>query len=124
MRAASLFTAAIVTGMLLGAGPSDPLARCAPDAAIADSSRLAAPTDDADPATRKVNGQIASLQQNVLVVKDKDGILRSFKTSSATTVTLDGKAATLAELRKGDQVDAVVGEMEMTTRITATRPKK
>jgi enoyl-CoA hydratase/carnithine racemase len=127
MRAAGFFATVIVSGVIPGVGSSDShlhLASPALAAAVGGSVRPVVPTDDADPATRKVTGEIASLQQNVLIIKDKEGMLRSLKTSSATTVTLDGKAATLATLKTGDQVEAVVAEMETTTRITATRPKK
>lgn len=127
MQAAGFVTAVIMSGVALAASSSDPLPQRgspAPTAGVGRSNRPVVPTDDADPSMRKVAGEIASLQLNVLIIKDKGGMLRSFKTSSATTVTLDGKAATLATLKTGDQVEAVVGEREMTTRITATRPKK
>lgn len=91
--------------------------------ASAGSARAAAPVDDADPAMKKVSGEFVSLQQNVLTVKDKAGMLRSFKTSSATSVTLDGKSATLNALKAGDKIDAVVAELDTATKINATRPK-
>ncbi|MCC7420900.1 MAG: hypothetical protein IT428_11520 [Planctomycetaceae bacterium] len=127
MRAAGLLTTAIMSAVLLGAGSSVPpegLAPPAPGGPEVLRGEPALPSDDADPARRKVSGEIASLQQNVLIVKVQHGMLRSFKTSSATTVTLDGKASTLGALKSGDQVEAVIGEMDVTTRITATRPKK
>lgn len=63
-------------------------------------------------------GTLKSVSGNSIVVEDSDGNKRTVSVSKEATVTLDGKASKLSELKAGDGVE-VSGDPA--TSVSATR---
>lgn len=71
------------------------------------------------------DGIIVSTTADMLVMTDPDGKNEhSHKVDQATAITLDGKAVTMPELAKGDNVKVALGQDGKVVRITATRSMK
>jgi nitrous oxidase accessory protein NosD len=69
-------------------------------------------------------GTVVSAAAGKLVMVDKDGKNEHTHTVGATTkVTLDGKAAKLEDLKKGDAVKVTADEAGKVSAIAATRGK-
>jgi hypothetical protein len=70
------------------------------------------------------DGVVVSVAEGKLVMSDKDGKNEHTHNIGATTsITLDGKAAKLADLKKGDAVKVTVGADGKVASIAATRGK-
>jgi hypothetical protein len=69
-------------------------------------------------------GFVVSVAEGKLTMADKDGKNEHSHAIAATTkITLDGKAAKLADLKKGDSVKVTAGADGKVTAIDATRAK-
>jgi co-chaperonin GroES (HSP10) len=69
-------------------------------------------------------GFVVSVAEGKLTMADKDGKNEHTHLIAATTkITLDGKAAKLADLKKGDSVKVTAGADGKVTAIAATRAK-
>jgi hypothetical protein len=83
---------------------------------------LAQPTWAAD---KTHDGVVVSVAEGKLVMTDKDGKNEHSHMIGATAkISLDGKAAKLADLKKGDTVKVTVGEDGKVTTVAATRAAK
>ena len=70
-------------------------------------------------------GVVVSTAEGKLVMTDKDGKNEHTHAIGATSkITLDGKAAKLADLKKGDAVKVTVGDDGKVTTVAATRSAK
>jgi hypothetical protein len=68
------------------------------------------------------DGIVVSVAEGKLTMSDKDGTNEHTHTIAATTkITLDGKAAKLADLKKGDSVKVTAGADGKVTAVAATR---
>jgi hypothetical protein len=68
------------------------------------------------------DGTVVSVAEGKLVMADKDGKNEHTHMVAATTkITLDGKAAKLADLKKGDAVKVTTDAAGKVTAIAATR---
>lgn len=84
---------------------------------------LAQPSWAADDKTH--DGLVVSVAEGKLVMTDKDGKNEHSHAIGATSkITLDGKAAKLADLKKGDAVKVTVGQDGKVTAVAATRSAK
>jgi len=71
------------------------------------------------------DGLVVSVAEGKLVMTDKDGKNEHTHTIATTTkVTLDGKTAKLAELKKGDSVKVTTSSAGAVTMVDAKRPAK
>lgn len=71
------------------------------------------------------DGVVISAAEGKLVMSDKDGKNEhSHEIGAECKVTLDGKAAKIAELKKGDKVKVTVGEGGKVSAVAATRGEK
>jgi len=83
------------------------------------------PANDNDRASAsKVTGELMSVQKEEVSIKGREGNAESFSVRPATTITLDGKQAKIEDLRKGDRVEATVGEGNVAQSLAATRTQK
>jgi hypothetical protein len=70
------------------------------------------------------DGVVVSVAEGKLTMADKDGKNEHTHAIAATTkITLDGKAAQLTDLKKGDSVKVTAGADGKVTAIAATRAK-
>jgi hypothetical protein len=70
------------------------------------------------------DGFVVSVAEGKLTMADKDGKNEHTHAIAATTkITLDGKAAQLTDLKKGDSVKVTAGADGKVTAIAATRAK-
>jgi len=71
------------------------------------------------------NGLVVSVAEGKLVMTDNDGKNEHTHTIAATTtITLDGKATKLTELKKGDSVKVTTSSAGAVTMVDAKRPVK
>jgi len=71
------------------------------------------------------DGIVVSVAEGKLVMSDKDGKNEHTHTIGATAkVSLDGKAAKLSDLKKGDAVRVTAGEDGAVKSVAATRDAK
>jgi hypothetical protein len=71
------------------------------------------------------DGLVVSAAEGKLVMSDKEGKNEHTHTIGADAkVTLDGKAAKIADLKKGDKVKVTVGEGGKVSAVAATRGEK
>jgi len=71
------------------------------------------------------DGVVISAADGKLVMSDKDGKNEhTHEIGADAKVTLDGKAAKAADLKKGDKVKVTVGEGGKVSAVAATRAKK
>ena len=71
------------------------------------------------------DGIVVSAAEGKLVMTDKDGKNEHTHTiATAAKITLDGKAAKLADLKKGDAVKVTAGEDGAVKSVAATRSAK
>jgi hypothetical protein len=73
----------------------------------------------ADDATHE--GTVVSANDTKLVMTDKDGKEHSHDIAATTPITLNGKEAKLADLKKGDKVKVSMGADNKVTKIEARR---
>lgn len=79
----------------------------------------------ADKDAKTHEGLVVSTADGKLVMTDNDGKNEHRHTIAATTkVTLDGKTAKLADLKKGDSVKVTTGSDGAVTMVDAKRPAK
>jgi len=70
------------------------------------------------------DGIVVSVAEGKLIMSDKDGKNEQTHAIAATTkISLDGKAAKLADLKKGDGVKVTVGADGQVSAVAATRAK-
>jgi len=67
------------------------------------------------------DGTVVSVTDSKLTMTDKDGKEHSHDIAATTPITLDGKEAKLADLRKGDKVRVSMGADKKVTKIEARR---
>jgi co-chaperonin GroES (HSP10) len=71
------------------------------------------------------DGLVVSVAEGKLVMTDNDGKNEHTHTIATTTkITLDGKAAKLSELKKGDSVKVTTSSAGAVTTVDAKRPAK
>jgi len=66
-------------------------------------------------------GTVVSASEGKLVMTDKDGKEHSHDVGPAATVTIDGKAGKLTDLRKGDKITVTMGADNKVTKIDCKR---
>jgi hypothetical protein len=82
-------------------------------------------TPSAWAADKTHDGIVVSTAEGKLVMTDKDGKNEHTHTiGAAAKITLDGKAAKLADLKKGDAVKVTAGEDGAVKSVAATRAKE
>lgn len=70
------------------------------------------------------DGTVVSAAEGKLVMSDKDGKNEhTHAIAATTTITLDGKAAKITDLRKGDSVKVTVDAEGKVSAVAATRAK-
>ncbi|MEX2173678.1 MAG: hypothetical protein WD872_04905 [Pirellulaceae bacterium] len=70
------------------------------------------------------DGMVVSVAEGKLVMADKDGKNEhTHMIDAAAKVTLDGKAAKVTDLKKGDKVKVTTSEASKVTAVAATRSK-
>ena len=70
-------------------------------------------------------GTVVSVAENKLVMTDKEGKgEHTHMIDAATKVTLDGKAAKITDLKKGDSIKVTTGDAGKVSAVAATRGAK
>lgn len=77
-----------------------------------------------DREAKSVEGKVVSIAEGKLVISDgKGGNQQTFMVTPAAIITLDGKAAKLNELMKGDSVKVTTGVEGNVTAVVGQRAK-
>ena len=66
-------------------------------------------------------GTVVSVSEGKLVMTDKDGTEHSHDVGPTAIVTVDGKDAKLADLKKGDKITVTMGADKKVTKIECKR---
>jgi hypothetical protein len=83
---------------------------------------VAAPVASAEKEIKTHEGLVASVSEGKLVMTDKDGKNEHTHSITAkTTITLNGKMAKLADLKKGDTIKVTMTGDAMVTMVEAKR---
>ncbi len=92
---------------------------------IADAAAAATlQTQPMDPSMRTLRGELVMIRPREIILKGNEGPDRVIKIATATMVTRDGKAATIKDLKDGDQVEVLLGEKDVARSIKVTAEKK
>ncbi len=70
------------------------------------------------------NGVVVYAAGNTLIVKESDGVTREHFVPDGFTFQMGGKSVTLADLKPGDHITAVITDVKQVTPVTVTKELK
>jgi LPXTG-motif cell wall-anchored protein len=84
---------------------------------------LAAPAASAQTTTNIENGTVVSVGENMIVIRDSKGAMKEYDVASDFTVTVDGKAMSLKDLKPGMKITAAIKTVNVPVAVQTTELK-